>query len=53
MLFSNLIKVYHDGIVISTSENVILYNKQMSKIFGTGSSLNMGFDDVPEGDITE
>ena len=55
MLFSNLIKVYHDGIVISTSEDVILYNKSMTKIFGTGPSLNEGVEDEKNGeqDITE
>ena len=55
MLFSNLIKVYHDGIVISTSEDVILYNKQMTKIFGTGPCLNEEVEDGGNGvqDITE
>lgn len=42
ILFSNLIKVYHDGIVISTSDNVILYNKQTTEIFGTKSTTNQG-----------
>lgn len=48
MLFSNLIKVYHDGIVISTSEDVILYNKQTTKIFGTGPSSSLN-NEVPAG----
>jgi transcriptional regulator with PAS, ATPase and Fis domain len=32
-LFHNLIKLYHDGIVISTNDNIVLYNKQTAKIF--------------------
>ena len=32
-LFHNLIKLYHDGIVISTNDNIVLYNKQTAQIF--------------------
>jgi hypothetical protein len=34
-MFSNLIKVNHDGIIISSGENILLLNKQTSTIFGT------------------
>ena len=32
-LFYNLIKIYHDGILISSNDNIILYNKEISRIF--------------------
>lgn len=34
-MFHNLIKVYHDGIVISTNDSIVLFNKQTADIFKT------------------
>lgn len=31
--------MYHDGIVISTNDNIILYNKQTAKIFQVNQEL--------------
>ncbi len=49
-LFSNLIKVYHDGIIISSGENIILHNKQTASIFGTVASSNEGESSKPQFD---
>lgn len=32
-LFHKLIRVYHDGIIISTKDDIVLYNEQIANIF--------------------
>ena len=32
-LFHNLIKVYHDGIVITKNDQIVFYNKEVNNIF--------------------
>lgn len=32
-LFHNLIKVYHDGIIITKNDQIVFYNKEVNNIF--------------------
>jgi hypothetical protein len=48
-LFYNLIKIYHDGILISSNDNIILYNKEISRIFEVTAG-NSPMEGLPEED---
>ena len=36
-LFNNLIKLYHDGLIITNNEDILFYNEQVGSIFNVAS----------------
>ena len=38
-LFNNLIKLYHDGLIITNNEDILFFNEQVSSIFNVASPL--------------
>jgi hypothetical protein len=36
-LFNNLIKLYHDGLIITNNEDILFYNEQIGSIFNVAS----------------
>ena len=51
-LFNNLIKAYHDGLMISTADDLIFYNNQIPSMFNLSSQMpqmpDLGYEAKPE-----
>jgi hypothetical protein len=52
-MFSNLIKVFHDGIIITENDNVLYTNKVIKKILKTDKINNDIYESPLNRDINE